>query len=317
MRKVLVSMAVIVVLVVVLAAFLISNYGAPASEDVEETKPFHFGVTFGGNTTAEAKLLIDRVKDYTNVFFLQSGPVSTNETAVNEICDYAVDAGLDIIVYFGDLDTRFMNESKFWRINWLSYAKQRWGDSLLGVQYYDEPGGMFIDMNQTVWTDSWNMSTERDYDLAANVFNHLSTDWGFMQLETNGIDSFVTDYALYWFDYSIGYDIVLAQAGWNHSLTQDIALIRGAANMKNRNWGIIVTWTYSQPPYLDSGEATYEQMLAAYKAGADYIIIFNYPSLEGNNYGIMQDEHFEAMERFWSKRVLDSWGNFSECFSFN
>ena len=35
---------------------------------------FYFGVAFCGNTTQEAKLLIDKVKDYTNLFVLQSGP---------------------------------------------------------------------------------------------------------------------------------------------------------------------------------------------------------------------------------------------------
>ena len=33
---------------------------------------FFFGVTFGGNTTSEAKLLIDEVKGYTNLFVINS-----------------------------------------------------------------------------------------------------------------------------------------------------------------------------------------------------------------------------------------------------
>ncbi|HEY9753907.1 MAG TPA: hypothetical protein V6C97_01970, partial [Oculatellaceae cyanobacterium] len=43
----------------------------------------------------------------------------------------------------------------------------------------------------------------------------------------------------------------------------------------------------------------YQQMATAYQAGAKYIILFNYPALEGNNYGIMQNEHFEAIQDFW------------------
>ena len=68
--------------------------------------------------------------------------------------------------------------------------------------------------------------------------------------------------------------------------------------MQNKSWGAIITWKYNQPPYLDSGEAIYQQMLMTYEAGAKYVIIFNYPKI--NDYGIMTDEHFEALERFWN-----------------
>jgi len=61
---------------------------------------FFFGVSFGGNTTNEAKLIIDKVKDYTNLLVINSWDISKNETALNEICQYAVDANMNIIVYF-------------------------------------------------------------------------------------------------------------------------------------------------------------------------------------------------------------------------
>ncbi|MDH5691351.1 MAG: hypothetical protein OEY81_07995, partial [Candidatus Bathyarchaeota archaeon] len=98
----------------------------PENGATESVKPY-VGVSFCGNTTAEAKLLIDRTKDYTNLFVLQSGPISKNETATNIICDYAVDAGLDFIVFFGWFDTAYP-----WQIPWLNFAKEQWGDRFLG-----------------------------------------------------------------------------------------------------------------------------------------------------------------------------------------
>ena len=63
---------------------------------------------------------------------------------------------------------------------------------------------------------------------------------------------------------------------------------------------MIITWKYGSAPYLDTGEQIYNQMMTSYNAGADYIVLFNYPTLEGNDYGVLNDEHFIALERFWN-----------------
>lgn len=294
----------IVSLVIVLsAAFFASNHFASKNRENPE---IYVGVTFCGNTTAEARRLIDRVEDFTNLFVLYSGPVSKNETVMTEICGYAVDAGLNIVAYFGDLDSGILPRKNLeWRLSWINMAKQRWGDKFLGVHYYDEPGGIYIDID---WNETMlprNMTyADLTYDTIANRFiRGFLRDDGFEALKANSLDAFVSDYALYWFDYLAGYDAVLAQAGWNHTLVQDIALLRGAARMQNRSWGEMITWKYRHPPYLDSGKIIYEQMRIAYETGAEYIMIFNYPTLEGNNYGILLDEHFEALERFWNDVV--------------
>jgi hypothetical protein len=39
-------------------------------------------------------------------------------------------------------------------------------------------------------------------------------------------------------------------------------------------------------------------MVNAYKAGAKYVIIFDAPKL--TTYGILNDDHFDALKRFWS-----------------
>jgi hypothetical protein len=289
----------------------------------KNTESFYVGVTFCGNTSAEAKLLIDRVKSYTNLFVLQSGPISKNETATNEICDYAVAAGLHIIVYFGYFD--YFEDDSSSQIPWLDFAQQEWGDRFLGVYYYDEPGGTQLDYN---WARCFsnlklqnspmyrahaaameaflNGSLAKDYDLAAKLYvDILKNDSGIQELKKRSITTFTSDYALYWFDYLGGYDVMLAQFGWNDTLSRSIGLIRGAARLQNKDWGAIITWKYTEEPYLDNETAIYNQMLMAYQAGARYVVIFNYPQYpEGNDYGVLSDKHFEALERFWNDVVM-------------
>ena len=70
--------------------------------------------------------------------------------------------------------------------------------------------------------------------------------------------------------------------------------------MQDKDWGVIITWKYDFEPYLDVGDQIYNQMMTSYNAGADYVVLFNYPILEGNDYGLITDEHFIALERFWN-----------------
>lgn len=307
--------ALFLVVLMLFSAVLFLVALEPAESD-DKSASFYVGVTFCLNTTADARVLIDRVKTYTNLFVLQSGPVSKNETAVNEICDYAVAAGLHIIVYFGWFDPAYP-----WQLPWLDFAKQRYGNQFLGVYYYDEPGGIQLDYN---WSGSFsrlkmrnsdlyqahapsieaylNGSTHlRDYDASAKLYtNIIGNDSGLLELKKHSITTFTSEYALYWFDYLAGYDVLLTQFGWNDTLTQNIALVRGAARVQNKTWGAMITWKYDEPPYLDTGDEIYQQMLMAYDAGAKYVAIFNYANDTNGTFAIMRDEHFEALEKFWN-----------------
>ncbi len=82
-----------------------------------------------------------------------SGPVSNNETAMTEICEYAINSGLSLIVFFGDLDSLVLAFKNLeWRLSWIKMAKQKWGDKFRSIlYYYDEPGGIFIDYK---WNES-------------------------------------------------------------------------------------------------------------------------------------------------------------------
>src|SRR4030042_715204 len=314
-----ITISTMMMLTILTAAFLVPY---TLTNKSTETKSFYIGVNYCGNSTSNAKLLIDRVKTYTTLFVLQSSVVWGNENATKEICDYAVAKGLNILLNLGT-----HNDSTFsWQLPLLQNAKKRWGTRFLGVYYDDEPGGIQLDYdwasyfaspefamfsrfpNSTlyrIYQDTLKAndgtSTPRNYSKEAGWFTNII--WGNLipdRWKAAGITSFTSDYTLYWWDYLVGYDVMLAHIGWNHTLVQDIALVRGAARMQNKSWGTIITWKYRQPPYLDSGENIYQQMLMSYDAGAKYVVIFNYPQIEGNPYGILTDEHFEALERFWN-----------------
>jgi hypothetical protein len=251
---------------------------------------FHFGVTYGFNTTSEAKLLIDQVKNYTDLFVIDSWDVTTNETMLDEICQYAANAGLKFIVYF-DLVSRTTYP---WHREWLASAKTRWSDKFLGMYLHDELGGKQLDERQFFQNAS-------DYSNAADLFTTNITSFYSTQFaKNNSIPLFTSDYALYWWDYLGGYDTIFVELGLlRHNTTQQIALCRGAASLQGKNWGAIIVAKTNEPPYLGSGQEIYTEMLAAYRAGAKYVIVFNHPRYPaGNPYGVLNEEHFEAMKEF-------------------
>ena len=124
-----------------------------------------------------------------------------------------------------------------------------------------------------------------------------------IQYLSNLTKIFTSDYALYWFDYSAGYDVVLTQIGWNISLPQQIASVRGAASLQNKEWGAVISWKYDTPPYLDNGTEIFSQMQAAYENGAKYIVLFDYYGSGENLYGTLKDEHFSALKDFWNQVI--------------
>lgn len=429
------ALSVVVVAVVIVSALATTqlyNFGtinptntptfqptpSPSPIAVAPKKPFYVGVTYCGNSIDEAQLLVDKVKNYTNLFVIQSGPLMNDLPALEQICDYAVDANLSIIVYFArNGDARNVYRS------FLDIAPNRWGSHFLGIYFNDEQGGKLIDaglalydnatggmvnagpygLQQSIPTDSNGANYNYDYrssgeirissfqifpdgltvsndttyftngTIAFNVWNNfplgtsvhrslwyqpngvvhdengtIVTDGGDiaqfgtyedalklspLQTHTDAAKLFVggeqniltwvrnnsnaqlftSEYALDWFDYQAGYDVVLAQLGWGQNANQNIARVRGAATLQGKSWGTIVTWARTSAPYLMSGDQMFEEMSQSYRSGADYVVVFNYDqsynfvSENGTTTGtaLLQDEHFAAMEKFWNEVVVN------------
>jgi hypothetical protein len=174
---------------------------------------------------------------------------------------------------------------------WIMKAKQKYGDRFLAVYRFDEPGGNQLDNGTSAF-----VFEAKNYSDAANRF--VTQVYGHMEYYYYaGADVLTADYGLYWFDYFGGYDAVLAEFGFNHSRTLNVGLCRGAAEAFNHDWGAIVTWRYSDKPYIESDAELYEDMTLAYRTGAKYLVVFNYPKT--GPYGLLTEKHFDALKKFW------------------
>jgi hypothetical protein len=322
----------IILVTLLVLATLTSTFTCGLSAKAASNEKVYFGVTFGGTTVEEAKQLIDKVSSYTNLFVVASWTIDgafNDSKPLTDICDYAVQHNLSVIVYFSFIYYNYTrtvgnlyNSSVWdlygvspWHVGWLNQANERWGDMFLGAYLYDEPGGKQIDTgywggNMTTFTGGRITSfvNTTSYADAARRFTRGILNSGSMQhiinssisnSVTDPIPVYTSDYALYWFDYKAGYNTVFVELGNNspaNTKIQQIALCRGAATAQNKDWGAIVTLANNEPPIPENGSTVFNDMTMAYEAGAKYILVFNY---ELNGQGILTDEHFNAMKQFW------------------
>lgn len=277
-----------VIMVTLLTIQIFANSAVISVASAQTTPNVYVGVDLSYGDVAEAKSMIDQVSSYTNLVVVGTSRITWYPDKLDETFQYAYDKGLS----FMSLPPGFMFgwEARDWYAN----ANSTWGDKLLGFYYLDEPGGKQLDRVSN-FTDS---STSSYTDAASQFVTGLSQHIGSTEASRYSYKEYTSDYALYWFDYKAGYDTVFAEFGWNYSRQINVALCRGAATTQNKDWGVIITWTYTQPPYIESGEELYNDMVFAYDNGAKYIVIFD--GNDGWTAGILQQEHLDAMQRFWN-----------------
>lgn len=297
MKRILaIATTVLLTTAVLLSVFFANGYFSRPTQH----RPFYVGVEYAyANDTAPLKALVDKVKDYTNLFVIGSPAISFNRTALDESCDYITKSGLNFIVLFTGLDQyNWLDNYKI--TDWMIDAQQKYGDNFLGIYKIDEPGGNQIDQGLSTIINNASSYTEA----SESYVSYLSQMINYYHPYTPNI--FTADYALNWFDYKANYTGVLAEFVGNESRQRIIAQNRGAATAFQRDWGVIINWKYNQPPhFLESGAELYDDLALAYGAGAKYAVVFSYPIITGSSYGILEEEHFEALQQFWSKLHSD------------
>lgn len=259
------------------------------------------GVDAAYDNVEEIKRLVDEISSYANTIVIGSTGITHNFTKLNDVCQHVYNKGMYFMIYAHPINDP---EELAVQRQWVLDAKPKWGDYFLGLYAYDEPAGRQLD-NATLkavddyqwfadnWTDAANKYIKR-MNLILNV--SIQEQMGGLHLPL-----FTSDYALYWFDYKVGYDVVFAEFGWNYSRHINVALCRGAANIQNKDWGVMITWTYTEPPYLESGKELYDDLVLAYESGAKYILVFD--TNKNYTHSTLQPEHLDALKRFWQYAI--------------
>ncbi len=260
------------------------------------------GIDVAYDDVAEIKLLVDEIKPYTNTIIIGSSGITFDVAKLDDVCQYVYDRGFYFMIFAHPLGEP--NELVI-QSQWVLDAKPRWGEHFLGLYAFDEPGGRQLDnASYRIVSEGWVADNYKNWTEAADKYVNTAFIYLHHMIEDQmgGLDLtlFTSDYALYWFDYKAHYDVVFAEFGWNFSRTINVALDRGAANIQNRDWGVMITWEYTQLPYLESGEELYNDLVLAYESGAEYILVFD--SDENYTQSVLtkgEGGHLDALKRFW------------------
>ncbi|GAG75212.1 unnamed protein product, partial [marine sediment metagenome] len=256
------------VMVLLLALFFFSLYPTfPANVEAQTEPDVFVGVHLGYGDVAEAKALIDRTSSCANFVLIGTSRIFYDQLKLTETFQYAYDNDMYFMSFAPSIP--HSEEGPSPRDLWFAYANQTWGDRLVGFYAYDEPGGQILDGELLpLWKDEGMPSNS--VEAAENFKDYLTWRVDLVRSRNLGYWNyplFTADYGLYWFNYKGGYDGLFAEfvANYNRQLT--VSLVRGAAQIQNRQWGILIGWKYDYSPYLASGEELFEDMVFAYDSG--------------------------------------------------
>ena len=255
----------------------------------------YIGVDAAFQGVQNVEALVSEVKSFTNFFVIGSNLITYNMSELDHLSQYLNDSGL----YFAP--SMHMNPNSFNQTQWILQARQTWGSRFWGLFPYDEPGGVQIDRaRSSVENGNISLMLVQKADNYTDAAKQFTSNLGSIlaPYKFNGVPLMTSDYALHEFDYRGGYDVVSAEFGFNLSRPLQVAQTRGAATIQNKDWGVIITWTYTKPPYLENGAQLYDDMVYAYQNGAKYILVFD--SDPSYTQSVLQQEHFDAMKQFWN-----------------
>jgi hypothetical protein len=236
------------------------------------------GVDLGFGDENDVYRIADVTKEYANLIILGSLNVTNDTAKLTRVCEYLYQNGFYFIIYVrfrpGIFPPRGPDSA------FVQQAVSRWGNRFLGLYIFDEPGGKQLDYlvtnpDKIVSRADNNSDAALHYVMSVNGFLLLYHDFYY---DASDVNLFTSDYGLYWYDYLCGYNSVFGEFVGNQSRQLSVALTRGAANSLGKDWGVIITWKYNQPPFLEESEQVYDDMVSAYQNGAKYIIVFNSPA---------------------------------------
>ena len=256
-----------------------------------EFEEFYVGVDVAYDDLDKITNLVDQIADYTNIVIIGSTGITYDQYKLNQTILYLKGKDLSYVVFVAGAN----------RLVSINESVASYNDGFAGIYYDDEHGGRQLDLDDYRSVFSADNYSDAASQFINNIRYRLNAEFylnnSYSFIVPSSFRLFTSDYALYWFDYDGGYDVVLAQLGWNYSRQLNIALCRGAATVHNKDWGVIVTWTYTEYPYLGSYQELFNDLVLAYENGAKYALVFD--SDENYTQSTLSQEHLDALERFW------------------